>query len=108
LFSGEYSFLNKNILAAKLPTISDVLPQINKSLLITKELKPGWSGIETLFDYHQVVTFDNLGALVIPNNHVDIVNYAESRRYGVIDKIDSDYKSLVATGPGYKKFDRDK
>jgi radical SAM superfamily enzyme YgiQ (UPF0313 family) len=107
-FSGENSFLNKNILAAKLPTISDVLPQINKSLLITKELKPGWSGIETLFDYHQVVTFDNLGALVIPNNHVDIVNYAESRRYGVIDKIDSDYKSLVVTGPGYKKFDRDK
>jgi radical SAM superfamily enzyme YgiQ (UPF0313 family) len=107
-FSGENSFLNKNILAAKLPTISDILPQINKSLLITRELKPGWSDIETLFDYHQVVTFDDLSALDIPDNCDGIVNYAESRRYGVIDKMANDYESLVATGPANKKFDRDK
>jgi hypothetical protein len=54
-FSGNNSIYKENILNRGLPAISDILPPLNKSLIILKNPQKNWKEVTEFFDYKLVV-----------------------------------------------------
>jgi len=87
-FSGNNSIYKEQILNRGLPAISDILPPLNKSLIILKNSSnEKWKEIIEVFDYGIVI--ENLPKL----NQIENINFSSVKNDA--SKFESDFKTII-------------
>ena len=93
-FSYKYSILKKEVLDKSLPTISDILPRLNKSLMMIKNPPEDWEEVKGLFDYVEILHDDSSYGIEFSEIKDKIIQLSQNSNYSEIKDIIRDYNNL--------------
>jgi len=93
-FSYKDSILKREVLDKSLPTISDILPRLNKSLMMIKNPPEDWGEVKGLFDYVEILHDDSSYGIEISEIKNKIIQLSQNSNYSEIKDILKDYNNL--------------
>lgn len=91
-FSNKNSILENEVIKRGLPTTSDILPGLNKSLMMIKNPPEDWQDLKYLFDYVEIL-HDDL-QFEFTDIKEKILEISQNGNYLEVDNIIRDYKNI--------------